>query len=274
MFELNVWENRPIDPHFFNPNQDAIAPTSPLEIKTASSQPTQLLGSADVSQQLPDTLETQFLEDEERSISSPEAEMVSNSFKGFSGSLSSVYRSRDHNTGKKLGRLAKEESTNSQNNDDLTGILANFSTQSVSPDVIISNLWAPTIIEAGQSTRIEYTITNQGNGDVDNWSQTKFYLSSDTTLDATDIYLTSDYNYDWSLSAGGSSSEVASFTLNQTLDLDNYYLLAQVDANNEINESNETNNLAYQQITIGEPDLIISNLSAPTTIEAGQSTRI
>ena len=140
------------------------------------------------------------------------------------------------------------------------------------PDLIISNLSAPTTIEAGQSTRIDYTITNQGNGDVDNSSQTKFYLSTDTTLDANDTYLTSDTNYDWFLSAGGSSSDYVYLTLDHTLEAGNYYLLGQADADNEISESNETNNVAYQQITVTEAqfaDLAITDISVSDSITAG-----
>ncbi len=278
MFEPNVLENRPIDPNFFNSNQEAIAPTSPFGPDIPSTQPTQLLGSEDVSEYVQDSLETQLLKGkgkgEEILNQSPEAEMVTNSFKGLSLSLSSVYRNRHHNIGEKLGPLTKEDATNAQNNDELTGMSANFSTQSLSPDVTITNLSAPNTVHPGDFIQLNYTITNQGNGDVNTRSKTQFYLSADTTLDTGDTYLTYDYNYHWNLSAGASKVDYVYVSLDQNLEAGNYYILAQADANNDISESNENNNITSQQITVGgtpEPDLIISNLSGDHTIEAGNS---
>ncbi|MGK7942626.1 MAG: S8 family serine peptidase [Crocosphaera sp.] len=275
MFEPNVLENRPIDPHAFDLNQEAIAPTSLLGLDTASTQPTQLLGSEYVSKQIQNPLETQFLKGEEILNQSPEAEMVNNSFKGLFRSVSSNLRHHHSNFQDKLNSLIEDYSSNSQDIDELTGVSANFSTQSVGPDVKITSLTTPNTVYAGDFIRLDYTITNEGNADVDSswgWSQTKFYLSTDTTLDAADTYLTNDYNYDWNLSAGESNADYVYLSLNQNLEAGNYYLLAQADANNEINESNEYNNITYQQITVGgtpEPDLIISNLSGDNTIEAG-----
>ncbi len=265
MFDPNAYENRPIEPNLYNATQEAIAPNYPLGLDTADIQPTQLLGSEDVNQQLQDTLETQFLEDEDSVTPSSEAEMGKNLWKKIAQGISSPYQHRRHrNIRERLKRFLKEDPTNSQDNDELTGMLANFSTQSVGPDLTITNLSAPNTVSPGDFIRLDYSITNQGNGDVNTWSQTKFYLSADTTLDATDTYLTSDYNYAWNLSAGASHADYVYLSLNQNLEAGNYYILGQADANHEISESNESNNITYQQITLGgtpEPDLIISNLS-------------
>ena len=171
-------------------------------------------------------------------------------------------------------RAVEEFTTNENNNLAYQQVTVGQSSQ---PDLIISNLSAPNTIEAGKSTQIDYTITNQGDADADSsfiWSKTKFYLSTDTTLDASDTYLNDDYNYDSDLSAGESSAEYVYLTLDPNLTAGTYYLLAQADGDREMVESDENNNLAYQQVTVGQPDLIISNLSAPNTIEAGKSTRI
>ncbi len=275
MFELNVSENRPIDPNVYNATQGAIAPTSPLGLDTTDTQPTQLLGVEDVNQQLQDTLETQFLEDEDSVTPSSEAEMGKNLWKKIAQGISSPYQHRRHrNIRERLKRFLKEDPTNSQDNDELTGMLANFSSQSLSPDLTITNLSSPNTVSPGDFIRLDYSITNQGNGDVNTWSQTKFYLSADTTLDVADTYLTSDYNYAWNLSASGSQADYVYLSLNQNLESGNYYILAQADANNEISESNESNNITYQQLTVGgnsEPDLIISELSGDNTVEAGNS---
>ncbi|MGK7940474.1 MAG: S8 family serine peptidase [Crocosphaera sp.] len=279
MFEPNVLENRPIDPNGFDPNQKAIAPPSLLGLDTTPTQPTQLLGSEDISQYVQDTLETQFLKDEESFTPSPEAEMVNNSFKGLFRSVSSDLRYHHSNFQDKLNSLIEDYSSNPQDKDELTGISANVSTQSVNPDLIVSNFSVSNTLEAGQSVWMNYTITNQGNGNADSSnytsaSTTKFYLSTDTTLDATDTYLTGKSTSDWYLAAGQSRSSYAYFTLDSNFASGTYYLLAQADGEQVMVESDESNNITYQQVTVlGEtqPDLVISSLSSANTVEAGQT---
>ncbi|MFO0140301.1 MAG: C2 family cysteine protease, partial [Aphanizomenon sp.] len=52
------------------------------------------------------------------------------------------------------------------------------------------------------------------------------------------------------LTSGSSSTESASFNLSQTLAAGNYYLFAKADGGNAITESDETNNVYYQAITV------------------------
>src|SRR5947199_124852 len=52
-----------------------------------------------------------------------------------------------------------------------------------------------------------------------------------------------------------------------------YYLIAKVDADNAVSETNESNNTSVWAIQIG-PDLIIFALSAPTTAGAGATITV
>ena len=114
------------------------------------------------------------------------------------------------------------------------------------PDLIINSISA-TSATAGTSLNFTYNIKNQGAGNA-GANYTGFYLSTDTTLDSGDTYLgLDDVNV---LTSGSSSTESASFNLSQTLAAGNYYLFAKADGGNAITESDETNNVYYQAITV------------------------
>ncbi|MFO5474379.1 MAG: CARDB domain-containing protein, partial [Dolichospermum sp.] len=104
---------------------------------------------------------------------------------------------------------------------------------------------------AGTSLNFTYNIKNQGAGNA-GANYTGFYLSTDTTLDSSDTYLgLDDVNV---LTSGSSSTESASFNLSQTLAAGNYYLFAKADGGSTITESDETNNVYYQAITVVASD--------------------
>ncbi|MDJ0509055.1 MAG: S8 family serine peptidase [Crocosphaera sp.] len=97
------------------------------------------------------------------------------------------------------------------------------------PDLIVSDINAPTTIKAGTSVSVEYTLTNQGEASVGYWdsSYTYFYLSTDTTLDDGDTYLDYDY-YRSGLAAGESRNESQYISFEQSLAPGNYYLFASI----------------------------------------------
>jgi trimeric autotransporter adhesin len=88
-----------------------------------------------------------------------------------------------------------------------------------------------------------------------------YFLSTDTTYDASDVYLNSDYAY---------STYPGSYNyFNPTLSIPygtangQYFILAITDFNSEVAEMNEANNMLFTPITISSPfvDLTISPLS-------------
>ncbi len=91
-----------------------------------------------------------------------------------------------------------------------------------------------------------------------------YFLSADTTYDASDAYLNSEYVY---------STYPGSYNyFNPTLSIPygtangNYFILAITDFNSEVAEMNETNNMLFTPLTISSPfvDLTISPLSYET----------
>ncbi|MEJ1932727.1 CARDB domain-containing protein, partial [Nostoc sp. NIES-2111] len=136
-------------------------------------------------------------------------------------------------------------------------------------DLIIQNVSAPSVVDPGSLITVNYQLANQGAASAST-STTKFYLSNDTTLSSDDTLLASDPNYFFSgLSAGTYSSESYYLSLSSNTNFGNYYLLLQADANNDIAESNESNNVTAKAITIAAPDLLIQNPSAPTSANIG-----
>ena len=137
------------------------------------------------------------------------------------------------------------------------------------PDLIINSISA-TSATAGNYLDFTYNIKNQGAGNS-GANYTGFYLSTDTTLDSGDTYLGFDYVN--SLAAGSSSTESASISLSSSLSVGTYYLFTKADGWGYVSESDETNNVYYQTITVVEaskPDLIINSISA-TSATAGTS---
>jgi len=130
-------------------------------------------------------------------------------------------------------------------------------------DLIINSISAPSAT-AGTSLNFTYNIKNQGAGNA-GANYTGFYLSTDTTLDSSDAYL--GYDYVNSLAAGSSSTESASIYLSSSLSVGTYYLFTKADGWGYVSESDETNNVSYQAITVvapPKPDLIINSISAPS----------
>ncbi|BAY26378.1 peptidase S8/S53 [Calothrix sp. NIES-2100] len=126
------------------------------------------------------------------------------------------------------------------------------------PDLAISTISA-TSGTTGSYLNFSYNIKNQGTGGA-GYNYSAFYISKDTTLDSSDIYL--DYDYVSSLAPGTTSTEYASVYLDGSLTAGTYYLFAQADGWDYVAETNESNNLVYKAITIYKPDLAISSISA------------
>ncbi|MBC1300395.1 CARDB domain-containing protein [Trichormus variabilis] len=137
------------------------------------------------------------------------------------------------------------------------------------PDLIIQNISAPSIVDPGNIFTLNYQVANQGTASAGN-HRTKIYLSRDTTLSSDDILLASDPNYFYPvLNAGTYSSESYLLSISRDINFGNYHLLLQADGNDEISESNESNNVTAKAITIAAPDLIVQNPSAPASANIG-----
>jgi subtilase family serine protease len=99
-------------------------------------------------------------------------------------------------------------------------------------------------------------------------SVTRFFLSSNSTLDAADIALGSRSVP--ALSAGASSTGSATLTLPAGTATGTWYVIARSDADDVLGETSEANNNNWRSIQVGA-DLAVSALTVPSTAGAGQT---
>ncbi|MCB2407100.1 CARDB domain-containing protein [Hymenobacter lucidus] len=134
---------------------------------------------------------------------------------------------------------------------------------------------SPTSTAPGNVIGLSCTINNQGNATA-TYSSVGFYLSTNTTLDASDQLLTSAYGSQ--LSPNYPSYRSVTTNVPPGTTPGNYYILFAADYQNVVTESIETNNVSAVALTVAAPnvDLTVSqaslsyySVSAGTTISAG-----
>ncbi|MHC5916452.1 MAG: Calx-beta domain-containing protein, partial [Nostoc sp.] len=146
------------------------------------------------------------------------------------------------------------------------------------PDLVISNITAPTQAVSGQSLELTWTVNNAGANTNGNWRDF-FYLSRDQVFDASnDIYI------GFVAEQGGLNSEedytkTNRFTLPRGLSGD-YYILGITDASNNVYERSEEgnnvtfNNTPIQIITPVPTDLVAGTITIPNSGTPGRSATI
>ena len=141
---------------------------------------------------------------------------------------------------------------------------------SIGPDLVVSALSAPTDSGAGLVITVTDTTKNQGSG-IAPASTTAFYLSTDATLDASDVALGSRAVP--SLAAGATSAVSTALTIPAGTAPGSYFLVAVADSGGTVAEATETNNVFTRSLRIG-PDLVMNSLSAPTVAGAGATITV
>ena len=135
----------------------------------------------------------------------------------------------------------------------------------VGPDLVVSTLTVPASAGAGGMLTLTETTTNQGAGDG-GASVTRFYLSTNFSLDASDVALTSRAVP--ALAAGTASTATTTVVIPAGTATGQYYLIASADDGKAVAEPAETNNSRSAQVRIG-PDLVVSGITAPARAAAG-----
>jgi len=143
-------------------------------------------------------------------------------------------------------------------------------TVQVGGDLVVSALTVPATAGTGTTITVTDTTLNQGAGGV-GASTTRFYLSSDTILDAGDVPLGGRAVP--ALAAGLSSTGSTPVTIPAGIPGGTYYVIARADADNVVVETIETNNTTARAIQIGA-DLVVSAFSAPATAAAGATITV
>jgi subtilase family serine protease len=140
----------------------------------------------------------------------------------------------------------------------------------VAPDLVVSALTVPSAGGAGNTLTVSATTKNQGSGAA-GASVTRFYWSSNTTLDGGDTPLgASDIG---NLAVGATTSSSIDLLVPAGTQTGTYYVLAGADANSAVTESSETNNTRSAMVRVG-PDLNVSALGAPTVAAAGATVTV
>ena len=142
-----------------------------------------------------------------------------------------------------------------------------FRTIQIGADLVVSSLDAPSGAGAGETIAVTDTTANQGTSDASN-SVTRFYLSSDFIVDASDTVL--GERVVSSLAVGASETQTTNVTIPSATPAGSYQIIAVADANEEVVETSEGNNTRFRMIQTGS-DLVVSAFSGPTTAGSGQS---
>jgi len=134
------------------------------------------------------------------------------------------------------------------------------------PDLIVQSVTAPGTAGADTDITVTDTTKNQGTGAAAA-SVAGFYLSANSSLDASDVFLGTRPVP--RLEAGASSAGTASVRIPASTVTGTYYVLVKSDGSDQVPESNETNNVrASGSIKVG-PDLLVSALSFPASAAPG-----
>lgn len=146
------------------------------------------------------------------------------------------------------------------------------------PDLVIQGTTVPSHVTNGSLVTVTASTINigtlragiEGN---EGESYTRYWLSNDTTLDASDISLGMENV--GSLAPGESQSDTFSFTYNASWGTGTKYILFEADHYREINESNETNNVVYRAINVSAaPVLFLSFPNGGNALNTGSSYTI
>jgi subtilase family serine protease len=142
-------------------------------------------------------------------------------------------------------------------------------------DLVVSDASAPATAKVGQIAAISWTVANQGTDTTTaNWAD-YVYLSRDTTLDSADTPLSGALRPAPLAGNGATYSSTASISI-PNVAAGNYYLLFVADASSAQGETDKTNNVRSQSITVTgvDVDLRVTAAAVPGTLVAGQSLSI
>jgi subtilisin family serine protease/subtilase family serine protease len=122
---------------------------------------------------------------------------------------------------------------------------------SVGPDLRISAMTVPYAQQAGGSSMATLTIENRGGGNAAA-SRLRFFLSTNTRLEDTDLAL--DVAVDLAgLAAGGQVVTTAALPIPVNTAAGLYYVFARVDADGDVNETQESNNTLWRTVSVSVP---------------------
>lgn len=141
------------------------------------------------------------------------------------------------------------------------------------PDLKVTDYALSDTIMTSQNVVLKFTATNAGEWDAGQ-TTARIYLSSDSQYSSNDIELTSVAV--GSLQKGTSVERTATFSIDDK-NAGKWYVLVLADANRQVNELNENNNLTAIPVTILQsplPDLTVTELSTDDELTSGKPMKI
>ena len=143
-------------------------------------------------------------------------------------------------------------------------------------NLTVTDLTAPTSTVIGEQIDVSWTVENIGelattaNGVID-----YIYLSDDEFFDNSDIFLTSRFtNADFPLETGETYLVTQSLTLPGAAAVGDQFILVRTDATSRQLETNETDNVRAQAITLDAPNLTITADATPIDAAFGETLEL
>jgi hypothetical protein len=187
---------------------------------------------------------------------------------GHSGDSSATMHGRAHFDGRGASLAA----------DDIAGLTAIYpgSASGGLGDLVIESLaLSPASMAAGASAMLTYKVANRGGAAITATYAEKIYLSSNTTLDGSDVPLTTTTGHTADLPAGSTLTISRLVKISAGTTPGTYYLLVQADALGVVPEASENNNVATLLLTVTQStgsEIILDNAKVGTQNPAGGRT--
>lgn len=144
------------------------------------------------------------------------------------------------------------------------------------PDLVVTNVTAPSTVFFDQTVQVQWTVTNNGLGPTNapQWTDTLYIGTSPTTLNGT-TFLASPTSIT-ALNPGESYTTSAIVKIPRGFN-GGYYFHVRTNSNSTVNEENTGNNLGSRPVTVNVPplpDLTVETVQAPDEVFAGQQVSI
>ncbi len=142
-------------------------------------------------------------------------------------------------------------------------------------DLVATGVTGVSSLVPGAQVSATLNVKNQGTGaTTGSWSDA-VYLSSSNFLDSSAVQLvTKNESAQGTLAAGASYSPQLSFTVPTNQTPGQYYLLFKTNDGNAMPETNYANDVIAVPLTIKGPDLVVTSITAPASVNAGDSVNL
>lgn len=145
---------------------------------------------------------------------------------------------------------------------------------SPSPDLVITEVTAPSQVYIGAGFQLTYTIQNQGTAAINQSVVQKFYYSTSATAYDTLKLLATTNDY-LNLAVNASVTNVLNVTMPINVNVGNYYIHMVTDANDQVYEHNGENNNHNRSASVHastyQLDLQLTQVEGPDVMQWGQT---